>query len=270
MKNLKLSIAVDSLFIFISCFFLAYAVIRYSGTSFAPSLIFSVLISLVLGFLFLLYIIIKNDKSSVKLNEENSLLLLKTELCFMDKQDLLELFYNFYKQSKIKAEIQKDYIVLPELKCQIFFNFTYEKTDTTKIIECYKQTIKGYKTVVLGIDFTPDAIALVNDLSLRIKLFDIKSVYLALKSQELLPKTTIQKKVNKVSFIDKMKGVFIKSNGKKALGIGAIILLSARFSFYPIYYIIFGSLMVIFSIVLRFWGKKETRPFDTKKPSLSF
>ena len=270
MKNLKLSIALDSLFIFISAFFLTFAVIRYSGARFALSLVLSILISLLLGCIFLVYLIVRNDKSSLKLNEENNVWLLKTELCFMDKQNLLELFLKFYKQSGFKAEIQNNYIILPEKKCQVFLTFTYEKTDTTKIIKFYKQTKKEYKTVVLGIEFTTDAISLVNDLSLRIKLFDLEKVYLALKEQKLLLKSTIQKKVNVLSFLDKMKGVFQKSNGKKALWLGVIILLSANFSFYPIYYIVFGGGMVIFSIILRFFGKKEIRLFDDKKPNLSF
>ena len=142
-------------------------------------------------------------------------------------------------------------------KCQIFFSFTYEKTDTTKIIHFYKQTKKGYKTVVFAIDNTADATTLLNDLSLRIKLFDINAVYFSLKKFNLLPNFTILKKQNKITFLDKIKGVFIKSNGKKALLIGGVILLSSKLSFYPIYYIIFGSIMIIFSLILHFFGKQK-------------
>ena len=80
-------------------------------------------------------------------------------------------------------------------------------------------------------------------------------MYLSLKKFNLLPKATLTKTENKMAFIDKMKGVFIKSNGKKALILGVIILLSSKFSFYPVYYIIFGGLLIVLSLVLRFWGK---------------
>ncbi len=269
MKNLKLSIVFDSVFIFISAFFMAFALIRYNGGKFITSLIFSILISLVLAFLYLIFIILNKDKCAIKLDDENKINYLKTELCFMDNQSLLSLFLSFYNKLKVNAIAEKDYLIIEENKCQTFLLFNYEKTESNKVIDCYKRTKRGYSTVILSNEYTLDALNLVNDLSLRIKLFDLKSVYVALKSQDLLPKITVPKKVNSVSFIDKMKGVFKKSNGKKALTLGVIIILSARFSFYPIYYIIFGGGLIIFSIILRFWGKKETQPSKTEKLSLS-
>ena len=268
MKNFKISITFDSLFIFVSAFFLFYAIIRYSGVNFIPSLTLSILISLALGVVWTVFSLIKKDKQGIKLAEENNLLSLKTELCFMSDKSLTDTLLKYYKKANIQAEKENDYIVLPELKCQVFSSFAFEKTDTTKIIEFYKQTKKGYKTVVLSIDYTVDAVSLVNDLSLRIKLFDLNAVYLSLKEYNLLPKTTLTKKVNKISFVDKMKGIFIKSNGKKALTLGIIILLSSKFSFYPVYYIIFGGLLIIFSLILRFWGKSPLSPSKAEKVGL--
>ena len=244
MKNFKISITLDSLFIF-------------NGVKFIPSLILSIIISLIIATIFLCLLLYKSNKKGIKLIEETSLSSLKNELCFMDKNALCALFLNYYKKSNILAKAENNYIVLPENNTVIFFNFTYENTDTSKIIHFYKQTKTGYKTVVLSINYTADALTLVNDLSLRIKLFDLNAVYLSLKKLDLLPNSTISKKQNKIAFLDKIKGVFVKSNGKKALMLGGIILLSSKLSFYPIYYIIFGSFLIIFSLTLHFFGKQK-------------
>ena len=83
----------------------------------------------------------------------------------MSDKSLTDTLLKYYKKANIQAEKENDYIVLPELKCQVFSSFAFEKTDTTKIIEFYKQTKKGYKTVVLSI-FSTDSIC-------DVKLFSI-------------------------------------------------------------------------------------------------
>ena len=120
-----------------------------------------------------------------------------------------------------------------------------------------------YKTIVISNEYTLEALTSVNDLTLDIKLLNLNAAYLSLKEYDLLPKNSILKKQNKLSFTTKMKGVFVKTNGKKALLLGSVILLSAKISFFPVYYIIFGILMIIFSLVLRFYGK-EKEPIPNK------
>ena len=100
MKNFKISITFDSLFIFVSAFFLFYAIIRYNGVNFLLSLTLSVLISLALGGAWTVFSLIKKDKQGVKLTEENNLLRLKQELCFMDNKTLSSLLLKYYKKAK--------------------------------------------------------------------------------------------------------------------------------------------------------------------------
>ena len=70
MKNFKISIALDSIFIFISAFFLTYAIIRYNGVTFTLSLIISVIIPLLLSFLYLVFILFKKQSNYIKVSEE--------------------------------------------------------------------------------------------------------------------------------------------------------------------------------------------------------
>ncbi len=261
MKNFKISILLDSVFIFISSFFLIYAIIRYNGVSFVPSLIFSVLLSLLLSFIFLVFTLFKKQNSLIKESEKSRMQNTLLELCFMNNDKILNLFLTFYKNNNIEVEKEKNYLILKKYSTQVFFNFTLEKTTTTDIIKFYKNTRSGYKTIVIANEFSTESLDLEKDIPSRIKLYNFLDAYLSLKESNLLPKLTIPKSVTVINKKDILKGIFAKTNGKKALMLGVVILLSSRFSFYPIYYIIFGFLMIILSISLRFWGKqKEPTP----------
>ena len=143
---------------------------------------------------------------------------------------------------------------------QVFFNFTFEKTPTTTVIESYKNTKQGYKTVILANEFSNESIKLEKDLNSKIKLCSLTDVYLSLKKAELLPEITLPKNVIKINKTTRLKGIFTKANSKKALLFGVVILLSSKLTFYPIYYIIFGSLLVILALTLRFYGKVTQAP----------
>ncbi len=255
MKNFKASIFFDCFFIFISAFFFSFAIIRYNRVNFTPSLIFSVLIALVLSLSYLIFIILKKQSAFYKEEEINRINSLLTELCFMGEDALLELFYKFYKKQGLNAEIINDAIILKDIKSQVFISFTFEKTTAKDIINFYKNTKKGYKTVVLANDYTEEGKNLLSSFAIRIKLFSLNDVYSSLKKENLLPQITVSKNVSIKNRKEKLKGFFVKSNSKKPLFYGIVILLLAPFSFYPIYYIVFGCLLLTLSVFMRFFAK---------------
>ena len=255
MKNFKATIFFDCFFIFISAFFFCFAIIRYSRVNFAPSLIFSVLIALTLSLSYVVFIVLTKQSAFYKEEEIRKINSLLTELCFSSEESLLNLFCKFYKKQGHNYEIIDNSILLKDVKSQVFISFTFEKTTAKEIISFYKNTKKGYKTIILSNDYTDEGKKLLDSFSIRIKLFNLNDVYLSLKSENLLPQLTVPKNVSIKNKKETLKVFFIKSNSKKPLFYGIVILLLAPFSFYPIYYIIFGCLLLTLSVFMRFFAK---------------
>ena len=145
--------------------------------------------------------------------------------------------------------------MLKDLKSQVFVSFTFEKTTAKEIIEFYKNTKKGYKTIILSNDYTEEGKKLISSFYIRIKLFNLNDAYLSLKSENLLPPLTVSKNVMVKNKKETFRLFFVKSNFKKPMFYGIIILCLAPFSFYPIYYIVFGCFLLVLSVFMRFFAK---------------
>ncbi|MBO5851949.1 MAG: hypothetical protein J6R29_06420 [Clostridia bacterium] len=259
MKKIKFYLLADGFFIFFALFFVFYAIIKYNGATFTLSLILSSLISVLLTCAFLFFTIIKNDKITSIYKEKELKKALSNYLAFLDKEEVLNLFLNYYLAIKTDAKIESDKIILPKLKTYVFPIFTVEKITTKEVINAYKQTKKGYKAKILYNEATSEVLSFCLDLELRIELFDINSVYFALKNQNLLPELKIKEK-SKIKILPLFKNLFKKQKAGKFLLFGIFLLLFSTITFFPLYYIIVGSALIIISIILKFFA-----PFESEK-----
>lgn len=259
MNKIKLYLLIDSFFIFFSLFFSLYAIIKYNGLNFMPALFISALLSALLTCGFAIIIIVRNDKKTNVHTQKELIKALTNHLAFLSNSDALNLFLKYYLIFYKDAKIEEDKIVIKKIKTCVFPIFTLEKITTKEVINAYKQTKKGYKTKVLFNTATSEVYLLSTHLKIRIELFDVNSIYFALKEQNLLPNLEIIKQ-NKIKLLPILKNLLKKQKAGKFLLFGILTLLFSTITFFPLYYIIVGCGLIIIAIILKFFA-----PFESPK-----
>ena len=259
MKKIRFYLIFDSFFIFTALFFTLYALLKYNGLRFLIALFVSSLFSAILTLIFTILIILKSDKKLSDFEEKEYKKALANYLSFLDESEVLALFLTYYSHIFKDAKIENGKIVLTKIKTCVFPIFTMEKLTTKEVINAYKNTKKGYKTKILYNNATSEVLLLSQSLKIRIELFDINSVYFCLKNNELLPSLEIPKKP-KIKLLPIFKNLFKKQKAGKFLLFGVLTLLFSTVTFFPLYYVLFGLLLIIIAIVLKFFA-----PFESTK-----
>lgn len=99
---------------------------------------------------------------------------------------------------------------------------------------------------------TPEAKTLCNDFSVTVK--EGTEVYFLLKEQDRLPEKYICGERKKLPFRDKIRRFVERKNARSFLISGSILLFFSLFSFFPIYYLVSGSLLLISALFIRIFG----------------
>lgn len=258
MKSIKLSILIDTFFIFIASLFFFYGVILYSNHSFLLSLLLGILLAISVS---CIYIIIISVKGEIILNKKNSEIELKSfnyTLLLMKENDVLTLLQNYYKKRGVDSKIINGSLVLEEKKAQIFAIIKIENITTADILQKYKQSKKNYKTIIFGINFDDNAINLFSEMAIRIDYIKTSEAFNSLNSLEMLPDLLqISENSKKIQIKNLVKNVFTKKNAKRFLITGVFFTIFSFFTIYPVYYLIFGTILMITAVILRLYGKNK-------------
>ena len=136
---------------------------------------------------------------------------------------------------------------------QYICNFQFEKI-TADILSPY---IRGEtnKIIFLGLDFTAEAKKLAN--SFNLKLFNLIKIYDFLKEYNALPDKFVEAPNQKKKFLQNVQLRFSKKAAKGYLFSGSFLLLFSMITIFPLYYIVFGSILLAVAVFLRFFGKSE-------------
>ncbi len=257
MKNLKLSVLLDTFFIFIASLLLFYGVFLYGVGGFFRALVLSTVIASLISLTFIVISLIKNEKSLKNNDAKLSLKTFNYTLLLTPKEEIINLFSNYYAKKNKKVVERENYIILEEEKVKITPIFDRETVTLTDILKVAKNFNGKLKTVVFGIAFEDNLINFILETGLDITLKNSLELYNLLKEENMLIKSITLKKIDKKRLISVFKEVFTKKQAKRFLLTGGIIILASFFSFYPLYYIIFGGTLIITSVFLRFFGKDK-------------
>ncbi len=257
MNTFKFSVIVDIFFIFFSSLFFFYALFLYSVGGYALSLTLSVIISIFISSIFALVTLLKGEVKFLKEKEINLLKAFNYKLYIMPIKDILSVLENYYKSQNKSVTVYENYIVLKDENSKIFPIIKPEEVSLSDIVKVYNIDKNNYKSIIIGTKFNENAEVFIEELSLNITLFKTEELYSLLKEQNLLPKDLQLKSVKKKRLINIFKGIFIKKHAKRFLFSGVIIIFTSFFSFYPLYYIIVGGILMITSVILRLFGKNQ-------------
>ncbi len=254
MKALRLPIILDTFFIFFISLFFFYALFLYGVGGYALSLFLSSVISTLISSAFIVFSSIKGDLKNAKEEEKQNLKNFNYNLYFLNKQEILEILKEYYlkEEKSVKLtenylEIEKESIIVPIIQP--------EEINISDIIWCVNNTENYLKRIVVGVNFNKNCQEFIDDIGLNVELISSEEIYLMLKNKDIsVNKIDINPKPkNKLSKY--FKKVFTKKQYKRFLSAGIVITLSSFFSFYPVYYLIFGGLLIFLGVYLKIFKK---------------
>lgn len=241
MKRLNLPLVLDTLFAGVCAFLLFFTAIRFYTKSAVFGLIFGVCACLLFGTLGFLYISGKQRKNLLISRDEKEKKLLSLHLSLSSDEYVLNLFK---KCLGVDAKIRGKRIICGEQSC--FFDFKMQplsEDDIAKIVKCKTD---GGKTVYCA-KISAEAAILAENFNIKIVRLD--EVYSMLKDNNLLPEKYVYEEANKVSVFKRIRARFSRKLCSPLFWSGLSLLLLSYFTFFPLYYIISGGIMLTLSAV---------------------
>jgi len=177
-------------------------------------------------------------------------------LCLMSDVELTAFFKKLLIKMEVPFECNDEIITLKTTNTEIRYYFSFSKSHEGKVIDFYKQTGKGKNLLVVGREFSGEVATLTSRFGGRISLLDGTNLYLTMKRFEVFPEITYELKTEKQR-INLPRALLSKKCAKQYFLYGVTLEFFSFFVFFPVYYVCFGALLIIMSIVCLFFGIKD-------------
>ena len=135
----------------------------------------------------------------------------------------------------------------------VFCRFGFDKVSKSDIVRAFNMLSKNHKAFILAETFDQDVIDFAKRFDGRIILVDGKTLYRYLKEHDCMPLPVNAKPEpkNKGDF----KNLLDKRKAKNFLLFGTSFLFLSYFAPIKTYYVVCGCIFLIYSLILRFFGK---------------
>ena len=231
----------DTAFTAVASFLLFFTAIRFYTKNAVIGLIFGTVAFALFGALAFLYISRKQNKSLLISRDEKHKKLLSLHLS-LSSDDYVKALMK--KALGEEAKIRGKRVICGDKEYYFYFKMQplsedevaqviKRKTENEKIIFCNKTSVEA---VMLAESF-------------NIKITCIDEIYALLKSKELLPEKYVYEGAQKISLLKRIKARFSRRICAPLFWSGTALLGLSYFTFYPVYYIISGGIMLVLSAV---------------------
>lgn len=241
MKRLNMPLVLDTVFAGTCAFLLFFTSVRFYTKSAIWGLFFGIAALLLFGALAYVYISRKQNKTLLLSSDENNKKLLALHLSLSTDTYIKRLFKSLLGEG---ARISGQKVLLGETAN--FFNFKMQPLSEDDVAKVIKYRFDGKKRIYCA-KISPEAAALATNFS--IELTGIDGVYTALKDKNLLPEKYVYEGPKKIKFFNRIKTRFNRRLAAPLFWSGVGLLFLSYFTFFPIYYIVSGSAMLILSAV---------------------
>ena len=241
MKKINFALISDVFFFALCAFILSFTAIRFYTKSAVLGLIFGICAALLFGALGFLYISNKQNKSLLLSRDEKNKKLLSLHLSLSSDEYILGLFK---KGLGDEAKIRGKRVICGEQS--YFFNFKMQPISEDDIARIIKLKTDGEKIIYCN-TAAASAAALAAHFGIRINGID--EVFALLKKNNLLPEKYVYEEAAKTGFFKRIKSRFSRKLCAPLFWSGLALLGLSYFTFFPIYYIVSGGIMLILSAV---------------------
>ena len=255
MKIFNFSFFSDLVFSLFSSFLLCLVISSYF-LAHPFNLVLSVSVSLLFTLFAFKYFYSKRSKKKSLEQQKLDIDALTTELCFYSKPKLLTLFEKAFSVKGERVEKRTTHLLLPNKNQALFFIFSFDGVKKADLVKAFNKLKGNENAVIYAPDFFNEIISFASRFKGRIILEKGNAVYSLLKETDLLPKTigTLSQEKRKKASVNNF---LEKKNSTKYFLFGALFLLLSFIVPFKIYYIVVGSLLMIFSLVLKFFIKDK-------------
>ncbi len=181
-------------------------------------------------------------------------------LSFMRKASQLEFFERIFSKIKVRAEVESGRIYLPDHGAVIFLHFDFDEVRKSEFIKFCNVLRDDEIGVIFSSSFSADVKEFANNFNGKIKLYSGSEVYKLLSRAEIFPENDVyffKEKEKKWDF----SLLLNKKRARNYFLFGITFLLYSLFVPIKLYYVIVGSLFLIFSILVKLFGKEEKESF---------
>lgn len=245
MKRINLPLVFDSFFAALCAFLLFYTAVRFYTKNSLTGLIFGICAFLLFGALAFLYIRKKQNKKLLLARDEKDRKLLELHLSLLPDKDVAAMFVNIIDDGAVQGKhIETD-------KEIFFFIFCLKQLSPDDIAGVIKFST-GKDKVVYCNEISAEAKELADNFAIKYKTSD--KIYLELKDKDALPQKFIFNGGKRPGALKKIKARFNKKLTAPLFWSGLCLLAFSFFTFFPIYYIVTGGILLVLSAVCLVFG----------------
>ena len=233
----------DTLFAALCAFLLFFTSIRYYTRNAFLALGFAIAAALLFGALSYLYISKKQNKKLLISHDEKQKKLLALHLSLSSDEYICELMSKCLEGAE-KPETKNGRIIIDD--CAYFCNFKMQHVSEDDIAKVIKVKCDE-KKVILCNRISTEALILCENFLIDVKQIDF--VYNSLKEKDLLPEKYVYEGQKRTGILKRIKARFSRRLCAPLFWSGLALLILSYFTFFPLYYIISGGIMLILSAV---------------------
>jgi hypothetical protein len=253
--KLSFSLIADCVFCFICCFLVCFVILNF----YIPRQ-FSISFSSVLSLLFSV-IIAKRLISKDRLTKEQKELIsqkekMVTQFNFATRCEVNDFFESVLKKLNYKTERKKGGIFIKDKSVALFPLFGFNQTGKSQIVKVFNSISRGELAYILSETFSDDAFSFAERFDGAITLVKPDEIFSFLKKHDSLPPEKYQVVKKKRKRFSALKNLTLKKKAKPFFWFGVLFLFYSFFIPIKLYYVIFGCVFLIFSIILKAFGKE--------------
>jgi hypothetical protein len=241
MKKFSLPQILDSLFVSFCAFILIFTTARYLLKNAVISVIFAVVGGIFFGILAFILLRKKHGKMLLSAKDEKNKELLAIHLSLLQPQKLKEIISTLLD---IHGDTSSNNRVICGEQTIYFLHFSLEKLKLDDIAEAIKLS-SDKKKIILCNNADEKNIAFADNFLIEVK--SLSHIYPLFKEKNLLPEKYIFDGDKKLNAFKKIKSRFNKKLTSPLFFCGLWLTIFSFFTFYPIYYIVVGSLLLLLS-----------------------
>lgn len=240
MKKVNLALISDVIFFTLCAFILSFTGVRFYTRNALTALIVATGTAAVCGLVVFYVLLARRQKRLILSLSESEKKSLSLHLSVCDEAYILNLFENALDGTYVRGNRLQDN------QNVYFFNFKMSPVSSDDIAEVIRVNSKKIKHIYCC-EISPAALSLAEDFSIQI--VTAPEIYALLKDKKLLPEKYALGNVKKPNVFKRIKRRFNRKLCPPLFFSGLTLLFFSFFTFYPLYYIIFGGLLMALSAV---------------------
>lgn len=267
MRNVTLTVIIDSIFTAFVTFLLSLVILNY-----ATKPPYNVILALCFCALFTLiaikFMYTSRKKKHLAEQERKHFELVMSELCYLNVAERIELFEKALISKGYTCVKNRNALLTTQTNALHFFFFHHKPINKTDVVRAYNRLEKYQKVVIWCQNYPPEVKNFADRFNGKIVLNCGKQAYTLLSSTNNLPQTSLPIQEQK-QFPNVLQSIFDRKKAKKLAGIGLFFLITSYFLPFKLYYVIFGCLFLAISVIATLFGTHFEKSSPTNESYLT-